>query len=93
MGENPYGLIAIMTVGLAAWDLGRFWIRVREAGKVEGELRGRHVRRLGVVCGAGLVMGMGTLAVEVQLSLAVVILLGVVLVGGMGKLLSTDRHR
>jgi hypothetical protein len=82
-----------MTVGLAAWDLGRFWIRVREAGKVEGDLRVRHVRRLGIVCAIGLVLGMGALAIQVQLSLWVVIVLGVVLVGGMGKLLSTDRYR
>lgn len=59
MGSAPLMLLLGVVATLAAWDLFSFSMRLRRAPQIMGEaaLIKAHLQRLGVVIGAGLILG------------------------------------
>ena len=76
-----------VVVALVAWDLDRFAWRMRVAGYVEGvdALERRHLRRLLIVAGAGLLLGAVALSVKIRLGFAVAFLLAFLAVLGLSQ--------
>jgi hypothetical protein len=80
-------MLAGVVVALVAWDLDRFAWRMRVAGYVEGVdvLERRHLRRLLIVVGAGLLLGAIALNVKIRLGFAVAFLLAFLAVLGLSR--------
>jgi hypothetical protein len=76
---SGWGLAGVVTA-LIAWDLSGFALRLQNAGRVvdEPELWRAHLRRLGAVGGAGLLIGAAALLVRIELGFAWVLLLGAI---------------
>jgi hypothetical protein len=87
-----------LVAGLAAWDLDRFAGRLRGVGPrpaaAEGggaapdethDLTRRHLWRLGVVSGLGLVLSWAGQAIHFKLELTVMLLLGFVAILGLSR--------
>ena len=84
------GLVA----ALSAWDLDYFRQRLSSVKCVEGqrELERRHLRRLSVVAGLGLVLAMVALEGKVTFGLAPALLLGLLVVLGLGGVIGYLRR-
>ena len=76
-----------VVVALVAWDLDRFAWRMRVVGCVEGvdALERRHLWRLLIVAGAGLLLGAVALSVKIRLGFAVAFLLAFLAVLGLSR--------
>jgi hypothetical protein len=76
-----------VVIALIAWDLDRFNWRMRVAGSVEGAdaLERRHIQRLLIVSGIGLLLGVVALSVRIRLGFAVAFLLAFLAVAGLSR--------
>ena len=83
-----------MSAALAAWDLDYFAQRLRsvEYTTRAHDLERRHLRRLLVVEGLGLLLGAVALGVKVRFSFATACLLGLVAVLGLSQAVGFLRH-
>lgn len=87
MGIGGGWMLVSVVVALVAWDLDRFAWRMRAAGRVEGvdALERRHLWRLLIVAGAGLLLGAVALSVKIRLGFAVAFLLAFLAVLGLSR--------
>jgi hypothetical protein len=94
LGVGGGWALAGVVAALAAWDLDRFTQRMRMAGRaVDADvLERRHLRRLSVVSGAGLLLGVVALSVRVRLGFAAAFLLGLLAVLGLSRAVSFLRR-
>lgn len=67
-----------VVAALSAWDLDHFAQRLRSAGRVDRvrELERRHIRRLLIVDGLGLVLAVAALGIKVRFGFGVAFFLG-----------------
>jgi hypothetical protein len=81
-----WALVGVVAA-LVAWDLDRFTWRMRTAGCVvdADALERHHLRRLLVVGGTGLLLGVVALSVRVRLGFAAAFLLGLLAVLGLSR--------
>ena len=86
-GSMPMWMLLGAIAALAAWDLEHFKWRVSGVSRVEGEsaFAYAHVRRLGLVLGLGLLLGLFALVWRVQLDLGWAIVLGLLAVISLGQ--------
>jgi hypothetical protein len=86
-------LVGVVTA-LVAWDLDRFVWRMRAAGRVESAdtLERRHLQRLLIVGGAGLLLGAVALSFRIRLGFAVAFLLALLAVLGLSQAVSFLRR-
>jgi hypothetical protein len=84
---SPLPLVIGLIAALSAWDLGEFDRQLQRADAVEGEhvLKRRHLRRLLVVDGLGLLCAMVALAVQVRLSFGLALVLGLIALVGLSR--------
>jgi hypothetical protein len=86
----PAGWMLIGVVAaLAAWDLGHFAMRLRNAGAIPqaAEMMRAHLRRLAVVAAAGLLLGGIALGIRVELTFGWAILAAALAVIGLSRLI------
>jgi hypothetical protein len=78
---------------LTAWDLDRFWWRLRGAGRVVGEqaLVRAHLLWLASVAGLGLLLGGAALAVQLDLGFGWALLAGALALLGLGQVIRAVR--
>ncbi|MBN1922221.1 MAG: hypothetical protein JW892_13320 [Anaerolineae bacterium] len=81
-------LVGIMAA-LAAWDLEAFGARMAGVARIEHEhaLVRDHLRQLGLVCGAGLLLATLASLVRIRLSFGVALVLASIAVLGLGYVL------
>ena len=84
VGSAPLVLLFGVVATLAAWDLFNFSVRLRRAPRIVGEaaLIKAHLQRLGLVIGAGLILG--ALALTVRFGLSFGWALGLTLLVALG---------
>ncbi|MDX9954496.1 MAG: hypothetical protein RBT75_10390 [Anaerolineae bacterium] len=82
-------LLVGITAALAAWDLEAFGARMAGVARIEHEhaLVRDHLRRLGMVCSAGLLLATLASFVRIQLSFGVALVLASIAVLGLGYVL------
>lgn len=92
---GPGWLLAGVVAALAAWDLDRFTQRVRQAGMVadEAALTRQHLRRLAPVLAIGLLAGGLALGVTIELSFALILFLGLLVIFGLSRAIGVLRRR
>lgn len=91
----PAGLMLLGVVAaLAAWDLGHFAARLRDAGAITppSELTRDHLRRLAGVAGAGLLLGSIALGVRVELTFGWALLAAALAIIGLSRLIGAGGH-
>lgn len=86
-GLDSLLMLACTTAALAAWDLDRFLLRLRQAPRDEHtpHLEAAHLRRLGWVLVVGLGVGAAALNLRLQLSLLPVAALALLIVFALGR--------
>lgn len=82
-------LLVGITAALAAWDLEAFGARMAGVARIEHEhaLVWDHLRRLAMVCGAGLLLATLASLVRIRLSFGVALVLASIAVLGLGYVL------
>ncbi len=87
-------MLSGVVAALSAWDLDHFALRLRSVERVEGahELERRHLRRLLIADGLGLLLAALALRVEIELSFGVALLLGLFAVLGLGQVIGFLRR-
>lgn len=93
-GVNAVLMLVGLIASLSAWDLDGFVRQLRTVDKVEHEsvLQRRHLRRLLVVDILGLLSGILALAVEVELSFALALVLGLVALIALSRAIGLFRR-
>jgi hypothetical protein len=83
-----YLLLPTLLFALVFWDIARFQRRMADspASQKLTDIERRHLSLLGVVIAVGGVAALITQAIQVQLSFAVILILGVVLVISLGQI-------
>jgi hypothetical protein len=83
-----------VVAALSAWDLDHFARRLRAVGRVEGarDLERRHLLRLLIVDGLGLLLAAVALKIKVGLSFGAAFLLGLLAVVGLSRAVLFLRH-
>lgn len=91
---NPWLLVIGFTAALSAWDLDAFARQLEDVDAVEEErvLKGRHLRRLLVVDGLGLLSAAVALAVRVNLSFTLALALALIVLVGVSRAISFVRR-
>jgi len=94
LGLDAAWLVAGLVAALCAWDLHRFVLLLQEVGQVEDEraLEKRHLSRLLVVAGLGLVLAVVALRIEIRLTFFQTLLLGLLVVWGLSRGISFLRR-
>jgi len=93
MGMLVGALAPAMLIGvaaaLAAWDLGHFFDRTRNVARIDDReaFFAAHLRRLGVVMGLGLPLGLLALGIRVQIDFGWALALGALAVFGLTQAL------
>jgi hypothetical protein len=87
VGLGAGWMLAGLVAALAAWDLHHFSHTLASVSRVEGgrSLERRHLQRLLVALGPGVVLAIVALGIEVTLSFGFVLLLGLVAVLGLSQ--------
>lgn len=82
---NPILLVVGLIAALSAWDLDGFARQLRRVDAVEQEqgLQRRHLRRLLLVDGLGLLLAVLALNLEIDLSFGVALILGLIALLGL----------
>ena len=85
LGVSPVGMLVALIAALIAWDLHRFLFRLDSSDYVidRSNLQKIHLRRLAIVAGVGLLLGILALSVQLQLGLGWVILMGLIVALGL----------
>jgi hypothetical protein len=88
MKLRPYLLLPALLLSLVFWDIARFQRRMVDSSASQKlvDIERRHLGLLGVVIAVGGVVTFLTLTFQVQLSFAVILILGVVLVISIGQI-------
>jgi len=88
-------MLAGVVGALSAWDLDHFARRLRGPGKVEGAhaLERRHLQRLLIVDGAGLLLGAVALRARIELGFGAALLLGVLATLGLTRAIGFMRRQ
>jgi hypothetical protein len=84
-GANPFLMLISILAALAFWDLDAFLQRLAlvEPSPITHELEHKHLRRLLVVLGAGLLLGGVGLVIKIELNLGWAVILGIVILIGI----------
>ncbi len=85
IGLDPWLLLLGLIASLSAWDLDAFARQVKAADAVEPALEGRHLRRLLVVDGIGLLLAGLALTVQVRLSFGLAVAVAIVALVGLSR--------
>ena len=87
LGLSPEAMLLGLVGALCAWDLDHFLRRVEGQAQVRDarSLAHRHLGRLLVVAGLGLLLGLVALRVDLRLTLLTALLLGLLAVLGLGR--------
>jgi len=87
LGLTPIPLVVGLIAALSAWDLGEFARQLRCVDAVEHEqaLKRRHLRRLLIVDGLGLLFALLTLSIQIKLSFGLAVVLGLVALLGLSR--------
>ena len=85
LGVMPMGMLVALIATLVAWDLHRFLLRLANADFVidKASLQRIHLRRLVIVAGVGVVLGILALNLEFNLKLGWLILMGLIVALGL----------
>lgn len=86
---SPGWLLLSVVAALSLWNLGAFMDRIRRVHRVEKavDLERRHLKRLMVTSGLGLVLGWITLKVSLNIRFGWMLLLGIALTIGLSRLI------
>jgi len=84
---RPLYLVISLIAALSAWDLDHFWRELRHSDHTERKraLTWRHLRRLWIVDGIGLLCSAVALQVRIELSFGVAIVLGLLALVGLSR--------
>lgn len=87
LGAGLGWMLAALVASLSTWDLHHFRRQMAQAAHVEAraDLERRHLQRLFLVDGLGLLIGLVALQVRTRLSLGVLLLLGLVAMFGLNR--------
>lgn len=85
LGLDPYLLLLGLIAALSAWDLDAFSRQVQDTDAVKPALEGRHLRRLLVVDGIGLVSAGLALTVQVRLSFGLAMAVAIAALVGLSR--------
>ena len=93
-GAGGGWMLVGVVIALVAWDLDRFIWRVRAAGRVKevDALERRHLWRLLLVAGAGLLLGTAALSVRIRLGFVVAFLLALLAMLGLSRVVGLLRR-
>ncbi len=86
---SPAFMLVVVVASLSVWDLESMlscFSRVKP-GAVDVDIENRHLLRLAIVAGMGIVLGTITLLVRIQMSLVMGLLLGLVLFAALSQLI------
>jgi hypothetical protein len=94
LGVGGGWMLAGVVATLAAWDLDRFAWQMRAAGRVEGAdaFERRHLQRLLIVGGAGLILGAVALSLRMRLGFAVAFILALLVLLGLSRVVGFLRR-
>jgi len=94
IGLGAGWMLAGVVAALSAWDLDHLTQRLRSADRVEDAraLERRHLRRLLIVDGLGLLLGVAALNVRVRAGFGAVLLLGLLAILGISRAVSFLRR-
>lgn len=86
---SPVWLLLSVVAALSLWDLQAFMDRVYRADRVEKarDLERRHLKRLMITSGLGLVLGWITLKVSLNIKFGWMLILGIALTIGLSRLI------
>jgi len=85
LGMSPSGVLVALIATLIAWDLHRFLFRLGSVDHVidTSNLQRIHLRRLAIVAGVGMLLGILALIIELDLGIGWVILMGLIVALGL----------
>ena len=94
LGLGVGWMLVGVVAALSAWDLGHFARRMAAVKRVAGarDLERRHLRRLLIVDGLGLLLAVVAHEIEVGFGFGVAFLLGLLAVVGLGRAIRFLRH-
>ena len=83
----PEWLLLTIVATLSIWDLHTFIGRLNQAGRVEkaSDLEQRHLRRLIIISGLGLLLGWVALKVDMKITFGWMLFLGIALILGLSR--------
>ncbi len=93
-GAGPGWMLAGVLAALAAWDLGLFAQRLRSVDRILGQedMQRRHLLRLLLAEGAGLLLAVAALLLRLQLRFLWLIVLGIVALVGLTQAIGPLRR-
>jgi len=87
-GFSALAMLAVIVAALSAWDLDAMIERFRQvdAQTLMPDLERRHFIRLGVIDGAGFLLGVAALTIKLRYSFVLILLLGLMVMVGVSQL-------
>ncbi len=84
-------ILLCLILTLIAWDLDGFLGRTMSAGYIENAtgLERRHLKRIAITSGLGLILGGAALEVKIDLAIGWILLLGLVIIILLNRLMAT----
>jgi hypothetical protein len=84
---NSLLILAAVVLGLAAWDIDLFRIRLKKADKVEGNPQRAHLPRVFLTCTIAFALGLIGLNLRLELGFGWAMLIGIITLLGIAAIL------